>query len=172
MMKQRLFQRWSDYSIREKVLLAVLAVAGVLILCWFGLLSPLMDYQQKGKEKMNKAVQDYLWMADNAAQFDFISPGKGTEDRNLVQRVTQALKEYKPELTIGPVNEQQLELIGGSEPVEFLPLMRFLIYLQADQAIKVDEVDLAAVKGDSNLVHINKLILSCEAKSMLCRQAK
>ena len=169
-MKQRLCQRWDNYSIREKRALTALAVAGMLILCWVGLLSPLMDYQQKGKEKMNKAAQDYLWMADNASQFDFISL-QPQESLSLAQQVAQALKEYQPALTIGLINEHQLELIAGDRPVEFLPLMRFLIFLQADQAIQVDEIDLAAVKDDSSLVYINKLLLSQEAKGAPRRQA-
>lgn len=167
-MTQRLCQRWETCSLREKILLAGLAITGVLMLVWFSLLSPLMEYQQKGKDKMNKAAQDYLWMADNTAQFDFIEPGKEiTAGDNLVQQVAGVLEDYQPGLIINEQSEQQLTLTSGGEPVDFLPLMRFLIYLQAAHNILVDEIDLAAVKDDSNLVQVNKLILISAEKELM-----
>lgn len=160
MMTQRLYRRWGTCSGREKTLLTMLAITGVLTLIWFGLLSPSMEYQQKGKQKMNKAAEDYLWMADNTAQFDFInSDNVITIEHSLAQQVTQVLEEYQPGLIISEQNEQQLALTGGNDPVDFLPLMRFLIYLQAAHNILVDEIDLAAVKDDGSLVQVNKLIL-------------
>lgn len=163
MMKQRLYQRWGEYSTREKALLVLLAIAGILILIWFGLLSPLMEYQQKGKEKMNKAATDYVWIADNVAQFDFTASETAG---SLTQQVTQALEEYKLGLTIGVANEQQLELITPNGPVEFLPLMRLLIYVQASHNIIVSKIDLTAIKDNSDLVYINKLILSRDGENI------
>ncbi|YCH30135.1 type II secretion system protein M [Erwinia sp. D4-22] len=170
-MKQRLYQRWENYSSKEKIFLMGLATAGMLILIWCGLLSPLMDYQQKGKEKMNKAAEDYLWMADNATQFGFITLNKETaQQESLVQQVTRALKKYKPPLTINVVNEQQLTLTAGDDPIDFLALMRFLIYLQADYNIQVEDIDLAAVKGNSSLVLINRLLIGIEEEYTLRKQ--
>lgn len=163
MMKQYLCQRWGEYSTREKALLMLLATAGIIILIWFGLWSPLMEYQQKGKEKMTKAAADYVWIADNVAQFDFTAPEAAG---NLTQQVTQALEEYKLGLTIGIASEQQLELITPNGPVEFLPLMRLLIYVQASHNIIVSKIDLTAIKDNSDLVYINRLILSRDGETM------
>lgn len=164
MMKQRLYQRWGEYSTREKALLVLLTMAGTLVLIWFGLLSPLMEYQQKGKEKMNKEATDYVWIADNVAQFDFAASETAG---SLTQQVTQALEEYKLNLAIGAADEQQLELITPDAPVAFLPLMRLLIYIQASHNIIVSKIDLIAIKDNDDLVYINKLILSRDGKHML-----
>lgn len=160
-MKRHLYQRWDACTQREKSALALLTILCAFMLVWFGLLSPLISYQQQGREKMNKAAEDYVWMTDNAAQFDYIGEVKNSfSGGSLAQQVTQALAEDNPGLTLGDQRGSCLELTAaGNKPADFLPLMRFLIYLQAAHNIVLEEIDLAGAEENSNLVYINKLIV-------------
>ncbi|MBZ6379800.1 hypothetical protein B5C34_14635 [Pacificimonas flava] len=51
--------RWAAYSLRERALLAILAVLGAAILIWWGVILPILDYRSEARAAYRERLLDY-----------------------------------------------------------------------------------------------------------------
>ncbi|MGL4859640.1 MAG: type II secretion system protein GspM [Enterobacteriaceae bacterium] len=135
---------WNQYSARERYLVLSCLLLLVVVIFWYGLLSPLLDYRSSWEQQRVQAEQSLRWMQRNQGVLSQLE-GNQTERKMKNSTLEQIIGEsaqqngiINPHIVTGAVGTTEVQL----SDVSFNTLLTWLQQLEQQFAVQVQSATL------------------------------
>ncbi len=149
---------WNGTSLREKRLVIICLVLFIFGAVYWNVIQPMSERAQQAQSDIATQKQLLHWMKQKADRITQLrgSGGMTASAQPLNQIISASTKRYKVELIRIQPRDEMLQV--WVKPVQFDYLVNWLAYLQQDQGVQVEFMDISAgdVKG---VVEVKRLQL-------------
>lgn len=153
----RLQAWWLQLSARERSLVSLMLLSGVIILFIFGIWQPMRSELQKSEQQVNRQSELLAWVKSRANQIESLrqSTGVGTVTRQpLNQAIATSSKEFSVSLIRIQPRGEELQVWVAALP--FNRLLDWINYLSRQQGIQVTALDIERTE-QNGMVEVRRL---------------
>lgn len=134
---------WSERTGREQALLAGLGVFVLVLVLWYGVMSPAFAWRDQAERTHNAAVEDYERLLSDLARYRVLAASANTSRSSVPLRSLVGRSANERELAITrvqPLEDGGLSVWMDSTPAD--KMMAWLLDLSREEGVIADRVSL------------------------------